>query len=193
MSVCGVYAFTWHGGSFEVELRPTGEFWCRRFPADARWQLDPTDANKLTIQWRQFGDYLLDYKQEEQLFRGSVIGKPDAWRTAQLLRPFTPQEELLSASAWSLSHEGGKSFRVEFHADGHFHAEDYPGHHLWKLEGSAVQIIWGKYGNYDLTLDVEARQLSGHLRNSPASWRRLDYIERLPAYIFKENSCGHSH
>ena len=116
--------------------------------------------------------------------------------------------------------------RAQFHADGHFHSPNYPGHFLWTLDENKVSVNWGKYGSYgdrakarmlpraprrardlltaarrfralfsraDFDLDVESRAMSGHVRGNPDSWRKLEYVEALPAYIKKEHSCGHAH
>eukprot|EP00965_Chrysotila_dentata_P242797 6205058-Pleurochrysis_carterae.AAC.1 len=85
------------------------------------------------------------------------------------------------------------SLSPQFHADGHFHCADYPGHFTYELDGLKLTILWGKYGTYDLDLDVEARVANGSLRGNAASWRKLTYIEALPAFIHKANACGHAH
>ncbi|EOD04073.1 hypothetical protein EMIHUDRAFT_439283 [Emiliania huxleyi CCMP1516] len=199
----GMYNFQWAGGEFEVEFREKNIFWCKRFANEASWT--EVQPGVVGVNWGKYGNYQLT-AQPDGSFAGGVLttdasGAPvvntNDWRKATFVRAFTPAEELLSGSAWMLHYENGVPFRVEFHADGHFHSPAYPGHHLWKLNGNQVAIEWGKYGSYDLTLEVAAdrRQstASGSLRGHPASWRRLTYEEALPAYVFKENSCGHSH
>mmetsp|Transcript_23929 Transcript_23929/g.77241 ORF Transcript_23929/g.77241 Transcript_23929/m.77241 type:complete len:191 (+) Transcript_23929:51-623(+) len=185
----GVYNFQWSGGVFEVEFRKGGTFWCRKFANDAKWEQQ--DA-VVRVDWGKYGKYELAMQPDGSL-SGGVLGKPEDWRKAVFVRAFTPTEELLSGSAWMLHYENGVPFRVEFHADGHFHSADYAGHHLWKLDGNKVAVDWGKYGQYDLEVDPNSRQAAGSLRGNPASWRKLQYVEPLPAYIFKANSCGHSH
>jgi len=39
------------------------------------------------------------------------------------------------------------------------------------------------YGQYELTIDAAARQMRGHLRGNAASWRRLEFVAPLPAYV----------
>ncbi len=33
----GCYSFEWKGGTFDVEFRPDGVFWCKKFPAEASY------------------------------------------------------------------------------------------------------------------------------------------------------------
>jgi len=172
-----------------VQFRAGNVFYCKQFPCTATWQ---EVEGIVQIDWGKFGKYEMRPQADGSLV-GSVLGKPDDWRKAYLVREFTPAEELLSASAWMLHHEGGPPFRVEFHADGHFHAPSYPGHHTYQLQGTTVNISWGKYGNYTLELNVAERTAAGSLTNNPASWRRLTYVEPLAAHIFKEHGCGHAH
>ena len=116
MLATGRYDFEWKGGTFEIELRSEGEFWCSQFPAAARWSFD---AGTLEIDWDRFGQYVLQLEGDELV--GSVKGKESSWRRARFKRAFTPQEELLSGSAWVLEGmAGAPPFRVEFHADGRF-------------------------------------------------------------------------
>ena len=187
----GVYDFSWSGGTFQVEIRADGAFWCRKFAVDSTWELKD-DGRTVYIDWRKYGKYDLVINDDGSL-AGSVQGKPDDWRKAAFVRAFSPAELLLSGSSWMLSYEGGKPFGVEFHADGHFHSPNYPGHFLWTLDENKVAVNWGKYGSYDFDLDVEGRAMSGHVRGNPDSWRKLEYVEALPAYIKKEHSCGHAH
>ena len=53
----GVYNWSYSGGSFLVELRPFGSFYCKSYPASATWSLvDKT----VTVDWKKFGKYELD-------------------------------------------------------------------------------------------------------------------------------------
>ena len=97
---------------------------------------------------------------------GGVRGNEADWRKASFKRAFTPQEELVSGSAWMLHFENGVPFRIELRADGHFHCPSYPGHFSYKLSGDSVAIEWGKYGSYDLTLDVEKRVMTVRRRRA---------------------------
>ena len=139
----------------------------------------------MKVDWGKFGKYELraDGGNPKSLV-GAVAGSsnPDDWRKANFVRAFTPQEALLSGSAWQLHFEGGSPFRVEFHADGHFNAPAYPAHSWYKLDGDAVFVEWGKYGQYEFVLDVAKREMNGHLRGNEKSWRRLEYTEPMAAY-----------
>ena len=185
----GHYHFGWRGGTIAVELRAGGVFWCRKFPAAASYAVE---GDTVKIDWGRFGKYELNAKSGDAgagvtaVLMGSVAGSDatDDWRTATFVRPFTPQEELLSGSAWELHHEGGTPFRVEFHASGDFHCKAYPGlRHTWTLDGDRVAVDWGVYGQYELTIDAAARQMRGHLRGNAASWRRLEFVASLPPYV----------
>ncbi len=53
----GVYNWSYSGGSFVVELRPFGSFYCKSYPALATWSLvDKT----VTVDWKKFGKYELE-------------------------------------------------------------------------------------------------------------------------------------
>lgn len=187
----GYYNFSWSGGTFEVQLRANGIFYCAKHPCDAKWGYN-VESQTLDIDWGKFGQYVLVVKGDELV--GSVRGSQDEkdWRKASLKRAFTQQEELLSASAWMLHHEGGTPFRVEFRADGHFNCDAYPGHHFYKLDGDKVAVDWGKFGSYDFTLDAAAKVMTGSLRGDPASWRKCEYVGPIAAHIANECS-GHHH
>lgn len=134
----GMYNFQWAGGEFEVEFREKNIFWCKRFANEASWT--EVQPGVVGVNWGKYGNYQLT-AQPDGSFAGGVLttdasGAPvvntNDWRKATFVRAFTPAEELLSGSAWMLHYENGVPFRVEFHADGHFHSPAYPGHHLWK-------------------------------------------------------------
>jgi hypothetical protein len=52
----GVYSWTYSGGSFPVELRAEGNFYCKSYPASAKWELQ---GNTLKIDWKKYGKYEL--------------------------------------------------------------------------------------------------------------------------------------
>ena len=97
------------GGAFQVQFRAGGIFYCKQFPCTASWQEADGDVQ---IDWGKYGKYVLRPQPDGSL-AGSVVGTPDDWRKASLVREFTPAEELLSASAWELHYENGPPFRVE--------------------------------------------------------------------------------
>ena len=169
----GIYNFAWSGGTFEVQLRARNIFWCPQFPAAATWAFS-AETQTLEIDWGKYGQYVLKVQGSELV--GGVRGNESDWRKASFKRAFTPQEELVSGSAWMLHFENGVPFRIELRADGHFHCASYPGHFSYKLnsEAGTLAIEWGKYGSYDFTIDVEKKVLTGALRGNPASWRRCE-------------------
>ena len=59
-------------------------------------------------------------------------------------------------------------------------------------EPDQISIEWGKYGSYDFKVDVANKVLNGNLRGNPASWRRLEFAEKLATFI-KHEHCEHSH
>ena len=67
-----------------------------------------------------------------------------------------------------------------------------PGDQLVAIDGDAVFVEWGKYGQYEFVLDVAKREMNGHLRGNEKSWRRLEYTEPMAAYQ-KKHHCGHDH
>ncbi len=53
----GVYNWNYSGGSFQVELRPFGSFYCKSYPASATWTLVD---KKVTVDWKKYGKYELE-------------------------------------------------------------------------------------------------------------------------------------
>ena len=62
----------------------------------------------------------------------------------------------------------------QFHADGHFHSPNYPGHHTYQLQGTVVTINWGKYGHYTLQLNVAERTAAGKSAKCPKTPARAE-------------------
>ncbi len=56
-SLEGVYNWSYSGGSFQVELRPFGSFYCKSYPASATWAMVD---KKVTVDWKKFGKYELE-------------------------------------------------------------------------------------------------------------------------------------
>jgi hypothetical protein len=54
--LCGVYTWTYSGGSFPIEFRSDGNFFCKSYPALAKWELR---ENTLQIDWKKYGKYEL--------------------------------------------------------------------------------------------------------------------------------------
>ena len=86
----GVYDLSWSGGTFTVEIRADGVFWCRKFPTHSTWKL-MADGCTLLIDWQQWGAYELVVNADGTLM-GSVQGKPDDWRKAIFVRALSSAE-----------------------------------------------------------------------------------------------------
>ena len=136
--LCGVYTWTYSGGSFPVELRSDGNFFCKSYPSSAKWELQ---GNTLKIDWKKYGKYELQVNSPSgqhslpsfnqnpctnqraavsqikdsaaRTMEGSVVGNPSSWRKAEFSRPFTPVESCLGngGSVWKWEYAGG-SFEV---------------------------------------------------------------------------------
>ena len=90
MARLGVYDLSWSGGTFSVEIRADGVFWCRKFPTHSTWKL-MADGHTLLIDWQQWGTYELVVNADGTL-TGSVQGKPDDWRKATFVRALSSAE-----------------------------------------------------------------------------------------------------
>ena len=122
----GVYDFQHAGGTFDVHLRPGGQFFAPKFMARSSWEL--TEDRHLLIDFGQFGDYRLAMTNEQPpMFEGSAVGDPSNWRKMCLKAPFPAAYRKLMDSVWNFEHAGG-AFPVEFRADSfnHFVCKDFP-------------------------------------------------------------------
>ena len=68
----GIYDFTHPGGTFDVQLRPEGNFFAPQFQARATWDL--TEDNHLIIDWKRFGKYQLSLVESELMMNGLNCG-----------------------------------------------------------------------------------------------------------------------
>lgn len=174
----GLYGFQWERGVFDVQIRDKNVFFCPDFPGDCSWHLDGDD---LSLVWGEVGTF--KFREE---FLGFWEGHRDTdkfdWRKLFFKRSLTPAETLTSGSAWNVNFERGRPFRVELRADGSFYCKDYPGAFTWQIADGQVQIDWGVYGKYDLDIDATNKILKGDKRGRPGDWRRLEFIEHIPAY-----------
>lgn len=122
----GVYHFEHAGGTFDVHLRPGGQFFAPQFMARSSWEL--TEDRNLLIDFGKFGDYRLAMTNgQPAMFEGSAVGQPSNWRKMCFKAPFSPAYRKLMDSVWNFEHAGG-SFPVEFRADSfnHFVCKDFP-------------------------------------------------------------------
>ncbi|CAE7738731.1 cid13, partial [Symbiodinium necroappetens] len=131
--VIGWYDFSWSGGSFPVCFRPAGNFFCPKFQAPARWEID---GDTVKIDWKKFGKYELKFDAATKTMDGNAVPKTEDdknWRKATFNRALSPVEVLLlgdgAGSEWDFEWSGGK-FPVKFKGDGynHFQCDDFPAH-----------------------------------------------------------------
>ena len=183
----GIYNFQHAGGTFDVHLRPKGNFFAPKFQARASWNV--TEAGELHIEWGKYGQYRLDLVDPPtRSFSGSAVGKPESWRKMSLKRPFTVAESKLFNSEWELEHAGGK-FNIQFRADGfnHFICPSFPAHSHWSLkeepsaETPTVYINWGQYGEYELVIAADGESMAGSAKGQPDNWRKAKRLNELGA------------
>jgi len=164
----GWYDLNWKGGSFEICLRPAGMFFCPRFQAQARWELE---AGVLKVDWKNFGKYEFAVHADKSMEGHAVPKNADDennWRKATFKRPVTAEELVMigdgAGTEWDFQWSGG-SFPVQFKADGfnHFTCDDFPAHSHWSLEGSKITIDWDEYGKYELEVNVATKTMEGGL------------------------------
>ena len=209
----GHYLWTYSAGSFSVDLRPSGVFYCPKFPAQATFGVDA--SNTLQVDWKNFGKYTLA-SAEGGKWEGSKLGEPSNWRKMEFVSAFTAEEQLLQGlgggSRWDFQWEKG-SFEVELRCDGfnHFVCNQYPSHSHWTSELLAdgrckVDINWGQYGEYELLVDAATQTMTGHKKGQPTNWRRAifktalgaDALASVPAHDHSHKhehgeTCTHDH
>jgi len=203
--VVGWYDFEWARGSFEVCFRPAGHFFCPKFQAPARWTF--TDG-VVDIDWAKFGKYSLKFDAQAKMMDGGLVvdsGKEPAetdWRKAKHLRQLSPVEALIigkgAGSLWDFEWSGGK-FEVEFKADGynHFKCSQFPAHAHWSLAGDVLRINWAQYGKYTLTVDADAKTMSGAsdgAEDPPKDdeWRKAKFSKDCED-LHTIEACDHHH
>lgn len=193
----GWYDFNWSGGSFSVCFRPAGHFFCPKFQAPARWELQ---GDLVKIDWAKFGKYELTFDPATKTMEGSVIPKRDddkSWRKASFSRELSPVEALLlgdgAGSEWDFEWSGG-SFPVKFKADGynHFQCDDHPAHAHWSLDGDKLKINWAQYGNFELDVDPSEKTMNGGAVGASieTDWRKAKFVRNLISSVTIEH-CEH--
>jgi len=92
---------------------------------------------------------------------------------------------MLFDSVWDFQHPGG-SFPVEFRADAynHFICNDFPTHSHWKIlndetDTPKVEINWGKFGTYELTIAADGESMDGSAKGQPENWRKAKRLRSL--------------
>ena len=204
--------WTYAGGSFGVDLRPSGVFYCPKFPAQATFNFD---GSALQVDWANYGKYSFSAVDGAR-WDGCKLGEPQNWRKMAFMGPFTPEEQVLQGlgggSRWDFQWEKG-SFEVELRCDGynHFVCNQYPSHSHWTSEVLAdgrckVDINWGQYGEYEMIVDAATQSMTGNKKGQPANWRRAvfkaplgaDALASVPAHDHSHKhehgeTCNHPH
>mmetsp|Transcript_5660 Transcript_5660/g.11515 ORF Transcript_5660/g.11515 Transcript_5660/m.11515 type:complete len:203 (-) Transcript_5660:87-695(-) len=182
----GWYDLSWKGGAFEICFRPGGYFFCPRFQAPARWELE---GDVVRIDWAKFGKYEMQVSADKSM-EGNAIPKntedESNWRKAAFKRPLSQEEMVLigdgAGTEWDFAWTGG-SFPVQFKADGynHFKCEDFPAHAHWSLEGTTLRIDWGEYGNYELKINAPEQTMAGGPIGGDwdKDWRKAKLLRNL--------------
>jgi len=197
--IIGWHEISWKGGSFPICFRPAGQFYCAKFQAPSRWELND---GKVSVDWGKFGKYEFELAKDKSMDGWNVprnIEDPNNWRKTVFKCPISPEELTLlgdgAGTEWDFEWSGG-SFPVIFKADGynHFTCEDFPEHSHWTLEGGKLFINWGKYGNYDMTIDVEAKTMEGGAKGGDwkVDWRKGKHTRnRIDNKVIE--ACEHHH
>lgn len=200
----GWWDLSWKGGTFPICLRPAGYFFCPRFQAQARWELED---GKLNIDWGKFGKYEFEVK-DPRCIHGNLVPKNEDdetnWRKAVKTRDLSPEEIAIlgdgAGTEWEFEWSGG-SFPIQFKADGynHFKCEDFPAHAHWTMDpagGNKIQIDWAEYGKYDLEITVEGdeKTMSGmQVGGKPEEdWRKGKHLRNMLDNKVVE-ACGYDH
>eukprot|EP00929_Paragymnodinium_shiwhaense_P049047 TRINITY_DN24759_c0_g1_i1.p1 TRINITY_DN24759_c0_g1~~TRINITY_DN24759_c0_g1_i1.p1 ORF type:complete len:227 (+),score=58.71 TRINITY_DN24759_c0_g1_i1:78-683(+) len=181
-AVYGWYDLSWTGGSFEVSFRPGGHFFCPRFQAGAKWELE---GDTIKIDWGKFGKYELKWNASAKSMDGMCVSvanpNPEKdWRKALFKKPLSAVETLLfgegAGTEWDLQWEGGE-FPIQFKCDGynHFKCVQFPAHAHWALEDDVLSIFWGEFGNYVLKVDATAKTMAGSVKDKPEDWRKAKW------------------
>jgi len=77
------WTFMWDGGSTSVTFKPDGynHFNSAEYPAHAHWSLKQGEnGEELTINWDQFGTYVMKVDAAAGTGEGSLKGNPADWR-----------------------------------------------------------------------------------------------------------------
>merc|ERR1712083_138637 len=106
------------------------------------------------------------------------------WRKCSNFKPLSAVELVLigdgAGSEWELEWKEGK-FPIKFKADGynHFQCDDFPAHAHWTLEDDKLKIVWGQYGNYEMTVNAAGKSMSGGPLggDSEKDWRKARFTK----------------
>lgn len=194
-SLSGHYNWIYNNGQFPVILRPNGVFSCSKFPVPATWTID---GDNISVDWNKYGIYNMKSSSSSML-EGHLSTNPSDWRKMEKIKSLSDSELTLlgngGGSAWEFIWEKG-SFEVEFICDSinHFVCKQFPAHSHWALNENTVDIDWGKYGKFEMTLDNATKTMTGFVKNNPSSWRKAKFIRPLGVEsLASAPSHDHSH
>lgn len=186
-AVHGWYELSWTGGVFEVCFRPGGHFFCPKFQAAAKWELD---GDSMKIDWADFGRYEMKWNKYAKAMDGICVSVKNPtlerdWRKATFKKPLSSAEILLfgdgAGTEWDLKWAEGE-FPIQFKCDGcnTFKCAKYPADSRWSLEGEdTINIFWREYGNYQLKVDSGAKTMSGSVVGEAENWRTAKYYNNI--------------
>lgn len=146
----GVYNWTYAGGSFEVEFRPNGVFYCKNYAVSgSNWKIQD---NILVVDFKKYGVYVFP-TNNNGIIEGYAQNDQNNWRRLQFVSNLSDVFNLIAnangaGSVWQFHWEGG-SFEVQFHVDTfqHFVCPQFPAHSHWTiLNNSTIAINWAQYG-----------------------------------------------
>ena len=80
------WSFEYKMGRFAVQFRGDGfnHFVCHEYPAHAHWSLGGANRDEITINWAQYGTYVL--RVDGAAAAGSAKGNPAEWRKMTYIR-----------------------------------------------------------------------------------------------------------
>lgn len=179
--VIGWHTMYWKDGQVMFCCRPQGVLYCPdpEYQADSNWLI--VDG-EVIIDWKEHGKYVLTVDKRKHM-EGYVYPKnkedPQNWRKTLYARDLNPVEKLLLGdgfgSKWNFQYAEG-NLLVEFKADAkNEFVNPCPGNATWSLStnNKTVKIDWGRYGKYELDVDVKKNMMDGDLQTDA-----LDYCEK---------------
>ena len=100
---------------------------------------------------------------------------------------------------YDFAHPGGV-FEVHLRSGGRFFAPKFPENSVWTCSNACcadgqtccqLQIEWGKYGQYDLTMDMAALPpcCSGSAKGNPENWRKVNHVTGMNVDVQSRVVC----
>jgi len=196
--VIGWHTMYWKDGQAKICFRPGGHLYCSKpeYQADSTWLI--VDG-EVIIDWKENGKYVLTIDKGKHM-NGYVYPKneedPKNWRKTLYASDLNPVDKLLlgdgSGSKWNFQHPEGNFF-VEFKADAkNEFVNPCPGKATWSLSSNnkTVKIDWGKYGKYELDIDVKKKTLDGDLQTEGWGGDK-DWRKAVLSHGNEDHGAGH--